>query len=438
MNRVVVEILVDASGSMGKAEFSKDYKDKLLINGKTRMSIVKAILIEDIIPVLDFVDRLFIRTFRAKDDIQLIYNDEFKLNEILKKISEIQDPGEGGSPIKAALDAAIKDLIDYPDSKRVIILITDGDEKNSESYADIVDNLESLHDNPSSILVLGVAQDDEARIKSKKIAKAGYFNIDSDSFSKQELKDIISRFKLALLENSIDKVNSELNDVNKVILNEDDKIISESPRNKSIQQKIENFKRMNRFIEINELNELENEIKRLVSNPVNLLSKIEALRERFRIGSLIETGIDSTTLTIDGDYSESIRNRSESFLHKQLCLEYGEKRVKWLNAVQESFNTHDFEILDDLGNIIHLIECKGTPFDKRTFYLTVNEWCDFLKNKDIYQVYRVFNVEGDIFSVCISNLLSEILRGKVVPYLLSPEILREERVYLTLMEAIEP
>jgi hypothetical protein len=417
---------------MGKAEFNEEYKNKFLINEKTRMSIVKNILIEEIIPTLDFVDRLFIRTFRGKNDIHLIFEDEFKLREILKTISEIQDPGEGASPIKAALDEAITNFMGYPESKRIIILITDGDERDSASYIDTVDKLKILPGVPISIFVLGIAQDEIARTKSQKIETVGYFNIDSDSFSKQQLKHILSQLKLALLEKSIENVKPELNDFNVLINNNSEIINAGSSRVESIQGKIENIDTENRVIEINTLEELENEIRSQVSNPESLLSKINSLKEILRIGSLLETGINSTTFTIDSDYSESIRNRSESFLYEHLCQKYGETRVRWLNKDVESFSSHDFEILDDFHNIIHVVECKGTPQDKPTFYLTSHEWANFLNNKDIFQVYRVFNVESEMYCYCISNLLAEILSGRVVPYLLSPEILKERRVYLTI------
>jgi hypothetical protein len=89
--------------------------------------------------------------------------------------------------------------------------------------------------------------------------------------------------------------------------------------------------------------------------------------------------------------------------------------------------------LDENGKPIQLIECKGTSKDKPTFYLTADEWTHFLTNKEIYQVYRVFNVDSEMNAVCIDNLLSSILNGQVVPYLLKVEILKEGRVFLTLI-----
>lgn len=106
--------------------------------------------------------------------------------------------------------------------------------------------------------------------------------------------------------------------------------------------------------------------------------------------------------------------------------------MKWLNKSGESYNHYDFELLDEQGNIIQVIECKGTPRDKPTFYLTAQEWHFFLENKKLYQLFRVFNVEGEMYTVSVKNLLKSILKGKVVPYLSKPEILKDGRVFLTL------
>jgi hypothetical protein len=160
---------------------------------------------------------------------------------------------------------------------------------------------------------------------------------------------------------------------------------------------------------------------------------IDSLKELLRLDVLLDCGIDATTLTIENDYSESIRRRSEYFVYNVLCEKYGSTSVKWLNESTESFSSHDFELLDEQGNILQIIECKGTTRDKPTFYLTAKEWNYFLMNKEIYQLYRVFNVDGVMYVFCIDNLLASILSGQVVPYLLNVEILKEGRVFLTLI-----
>src|SRR5690606_24611943 len=98
----------------------------------------------------------------------------------------------------------------------------------------------------------------------------------------------------------------------------------------------------------NSLNKLESRIKEYVSLGEGLLEEFSSLKENIRINSLIESNaIDSTTLTIDDEYSESIRQRSETFLYKILCEKYGSDKVNWLNKEKESYKPYDFELLDE-------------------------------------------------------------------------------------------
>ncbi|RRJ89513.1 DUF3883 domain-containing protein [Flavobacterium macacae] len=91
--------------------------------------------------------------------------------------------------------------------------------------------------------------------------------------------------------------------------------------------------------------------------------------------------------------------------------------------------------MKDNGQATKFIEVKGTVKEKPTFYLTANEWSYFLKNRDHYEIYRVFNCDDENRIKCyhIENLLENLLNQKVVPYLLTPEILKEERLFLTIL-----
>jgi hypothetical protein len=178
---------------------------------------------------------------------------------------------------------------------------------------------------------------------------------------------------------------------------------------------------------------LENKIKEHISSSQKLLTEISDMKELLRVGALLNSGIDATTLIIDSEYSEDIREKSEHYLYSLLCDKYGTANVFWLNQNSESGSNHDFEVKDETQKIILLIECKGTAKDKPTFYLTANEWNYFLKHKSMYQVYRVFNVDNNMNAVCIDNLYAALLNEQVVPYLLKPEILKEARVFLSLL-----
>ena len=161
--------------------------------------------------------------------------------------------------------------------------------------------------------------------------------------------------------------------------------------------------------------------------------ELEREKELSQKKSILQRVINSTTLTIDSDYSEDIGKRSETYIYKILCDKYGSKNVKWLNEKVESYAHHDFEILDNVGNILQYVECKGTIRNKSTFYLTLKEWFNFLNNKEKYQLYRVFNLDEEIEYLFIENLFESLIKGEVVPCLTSPEVLKEKRVFLTLL-----
>jgi len=124
----------------------------------------------------------------------------------------------------------------------------------------------------------------------------------------------------------------------------------------------------------------------------------------------------------------------KEFLFGLLKKKYPE-RVKWLNQNGESNSNHDFEILDLDGETIeYYIECKGTPKNKPTFYLTKNEWWLFLNHTKNYQIYFVKNSFNNPSPTFIDNVLDWLLKGKLVPYLKERDIIKEDRVFLTVNE----
>jgi uncharacterized protein YktA (UPF0223 family) len=174
-----------------------------------------------------------------------------------------------------------------------------------------------------------------------------------------------------------------------------------------------------------------------------LKSEVERLRQV--IESLTRTSGTATynaTVSFDNEYHNEIKEKSEVYLFDILEKAYPSKIVKWLNfnaeteIFEESWQNHDFEILNKDGTVLHYIDCKGTPQQKKTFYLTSNEWAFFLdcvKKETSYQIYRVFNVDGKTDYIHIENLWKWIKKGKVVPYLSATETIKGGRVFLTLV-----
>lgn len=437
MTGTIIEILIDHSGSMGYMKGGGEHENKYLIDGQTRLSLVKKILNEQIIPTIDYANKIFIRTFRCystkvenkqidKPYVSLLYEGSFDKQKILSKISNIQDPPIGGTPITNAINIAIDNLEKYDNCDRKIILVTDGEENGGGDYIEASKKAMQLKGIPCKIFIIGINQDEQSEKKAIAIATGGYFNVKTNNTSTTEIEKALTQLKKEVLQNTIQNIQKAPCNINPQIN------IQQNKTEEIVKQKIEILKSEKVKETNNQLTDFENKLKQQILNSEKLLTELANIKDALRINALLDTGIDSTTLTIDSDYSENIRKNSEAFLYGFLCEKFGSEKVKWLNQTSESYSHYDFEILDENGEIKNLVECKGTERDKPTFYLTSSEWTFFTDNKEIYQIYRVFNVQGEMYAVCIDNLLTALLNRQVVPYLLKPEILKEERVFLTL------
>ena len=135
----VIEILIDNSNSMGPFEIEKGNKEYLLADGSTRMELAKKILLDEIIPNLDYAKKVTVRKFHsitnpdktAKPLIPTVYEGIVDKAALATKIGEIEIPkNTGGTPITAAVKLSIDELAKYPDADRKIILVTDGQESD--------------------------------------------------------------------------------------------------------------------------------------------------------------------------------------------------------------------------------------------------------------------------------------------------------------------
>lgn len=439
MNNSIIEILIDNSGSMGYMKGSAKDENKYLIDGQTRMALIKRLLIEEIIPTIDYTSKVIIRTFRiaiykAKNnkiiqkniETPIIYEGDFNKKLIENKISKLEDPPMGGTPIAAALDKSFEDLKKYPQHDRKIILLTDGEENGGGDYIATAKKIETLEGIKCKIFLIGLALNDKSEKEARKIASGGFYNIKSKSFERKEIKQVIAPLKTAVLNDTIQNLeqNKKVNPPN---------ADTKSTEN-AVRDKIKKIGNETQQAKTDSLDKLEKKIKDYVSLGEELLNEFSRLKENIRVNSYVDTTTyDSTTLTIDVEYSENIRLRSETLLYKFLCEKHGSDKVNWLNKDGEKYEPYDFELLDDSNNTCKFIECKGTVGEKPTFYLTDLEWSFFLKNSSFYQIYRVFNLDSDFKIFCIENLYEYLMSGKVVPYLTKPEILKENRVYLTII-----
>ena len=287
MPSTIIEILIDSLGSMGYMKGSEG-EGKYLIDGVTRMHLAKRILIEHIIPTIDFADHVIVRIFRTNSkkegneiinnlSISIIYQGNFEKQKILNAISSLQDPLPGGTPITAAIEAAAENLSRFSNSDRKIIFVTDGEENGGGNYVDALKKVELLNGIPCKIFIVGLAQDEQSESKIKEIASGGYYNIKSKTFSLKDVQRELGPLKLAVLRNTLENVEM-------VTRNSQPRIESQASKMTDIvEAKLVQLKTDNRELALSQLDEFEDKIRTQFSDMQKLLAEIAQMKELFRI-----------------------------------------------------------------------------------------------------------------------------------------------------------
>jgi uncharacterized protein with von Willebrand factor type A (vWA) domain len=291
------------------------------------MKLIKQLLKDEILPTIDYTSKVCIRTFKIAFEkennkyvkkgveVPIIYDGIFNNMLIEEAISKLTDPPMGGTPISAALDKSFENLKNYPEYYRKIILLTDGEENGGGDYVSKAKKIETLTGIKCKIFVIGLALTEKSIKAAKEIASGGFYNIKSKSFKRNEIKKVMAPIKIAVLKDSVQNI-SQSETVNQQL--QQNRGVENIVKDKIKEIAIETQKATT-----NSLNKLENKIKEYVSLGEGLYDEFSSLKENIRINSLIESNsIESTTLTLDEEYSDSIRQKSETFLHKILCEKY--------------------------------------------------------------------------------------------------------------------
>lgn len=118
--KTVIEILIDISGSM---------KDPVP-GGKRKIDLAKEILVEKILPLINYSDSVGIRLFGGKCGIighsENIPNANFqKLKDFI--LNQIPEP-HGQTPLALAIRTAVDNLKKEPNADKIIYCVTDGGE----------------------------------------------------------------------------------------------------------------------------------------------------------------------------------------------------------------------------------------------------------------------------------------------------------------------
>jgi hypothetical protein len=199
--KTIVEILIDNSSSMGTFESQENKKEYLLPDGSTRMSLAKTILVEEILPLIDYAAKVTVRLFHSSEDankntipkIEKIYDTNFDLETLSQKIMGIPEPKDtGGTPITAAVKTSIDTLAKYPEDDRKIILVTDGEETDGGDYKITAEAALKHYGIPCKIFIIGIAQSDEAEAKSKALAnttEGRYIGLKAKLYNKENLQN---------------------------------------------------------------------------------------------------------------------------------------------------------------------------------------------------------------------------------------------------------
>ncbi len=186
---------------------------------------------------------------------------------------------------------------------------------------------------------------------------------------------------------------------------------------------------------IENVDKLQEENKKLQDDAKNMQDEIERLKNELQ-RFIATSGIASSNPTIEDNlYFEEIRKKSELYVFDILKNKYGSENVVWNNLEDESYLPYDFLVKMPNG-IKKFIECKGTPKDKQTFYMTQSEWFFYQEHKQndsLYEVYRVNNVESSPSLTVINNLDDWIETKRIAPMLTSTETIEGGKVFMTIL-----
>lgn len=317
---------------------------------------------------------------------------------------------------------------------------------------------------------IGIALTPNAEIKAKGLATdtgGSYVNLRTKVYNKESLESLLRPFQSAVLSKSIEHNVNPISTIstptrkpipvanptpngfeeqpiikqpdNPPSANLNEEPLKETPSNSDEQPVIANnteeIKKQNSENE-NSINVFSEQLKQNTT-AIKLMSKqlTNITNELIEIkkGQISDNNED-VTIAENSELNERVRLASEIFLFEKLKLKFGD-RLKWLNEKGESGESHDFEVLDMLDNSIeYYVECKGSMYSDKIFYLTKNEWHFFLQNVKNYQLYFVSNALANPTLVKIDNFKDWLMNGKVVPYVSNNIKLKADRIAFTIYD----
>lgn len=421
----VIEILIDNSNSMGNCKgIFENYKDYLLPDGTTRMELAKKILLNEIIPTIDYASNITTSLFHSleykekpREIVQPIIHKGKNDDKLKAAIQGIKIPYKsGGTPITDAILNSINRLKSYPNSDRKIILITDGEETGEKDYKVAAKNALKVSGISCNIFIVGISLKPEARIKAEALVnetKGEYFHLETSNYNKATIQNKLIPLKSALIVDTVNKITSTKIEEPKAEINKTKEEKSTSEKITALEQNVSD----------------NNKLLNLISKQVSLIQTGISKQNE-------EDDFDDENLIVreNSELNEKVRMASETYLFGLLKKKFGE-RIQWMNENGESGESYDFKVLDSIDNSVeYFIECKGTIGKEKVFYMTKNEWSLFLKNSSKYQVYYISDALQNPKEIKIDNLMDWIMTEKVVPYPTRNRKQKAERIIFTIIE----
>lgn len=412
-----IDILIDGSGSMGFMKGAgEQHENKYLIDEKhTRTDLVKDILINHVVPNIDFCDTISVETFLNRKKLNSIgkpmikdgayveypdmithYSKAYDKQSLINSIIQIENPEPGGTPLRRSLFYKTNKS---SSANHHIIVFSDGEgyweSKIDTEWHNLVYALIKELNKSIVIHFIGIAQNESARIKSKELCSrtgGSYLNLQSMNYSPSELNILLFNLKAALASSAIkinatDIVKEQVADTVEIKAKEEVAEKNEQPEKSEIElQVIKNTKSLE--VISNQLN-----------NIVNLLAAQQSIQEE--VIEIIE----------DEEHNQKVGRSAEEYLYKELLKHRW--NIVWLNEQTESGKPYDFEISDDKGKYYY--ECKGTIGNANEFILTRNEWLFYLENRSAYRLCFVRNVGTQPSYVRFMDLIDDMKEGRIIP-----------------------
>ncbi len=139
-------------------------------NMEGRMAVAKEILKQELIPALRDSDDFGVRTFLSLFGSPVIIN-TFDMganskSEFIGKVDSLPEPNQG-TPLSGVVKASLKDFKGISDSKKIIVLVTAGEETDGSDYAF---DIQAEAPEDVQINIVGIGMTNDGLAKAQKVA----------------------------------------------------------------------------------------------------------------------------------------------------------------------------------------------------------------------------------------------------------------------------